>query len=406
NPLMRDLNKVKEFSARDYNARPTLLAEADCRRHAKKNMPGLGGTTSHSNQLAPAPPPMPPPPPPMPQYAPAPPRYQPLSPPRRHEHHDHYDPREAHHRSQWPESEYRRPPSRQRLADDGHGYASSASGSSNRRRAAARSSRGHPAKRRQKHPRGHDDEYEGRRPAREFRPREPQQGTRSRHRRRDEREYNHYDYDDYSDSYTSDGYDGWGSDAEGYDDARARRPVHGRRRSERHPRRSSPRRSSPHRSSPRRGRQEPDGRWAKPRQRVHTTVHRPRAGRLDDPRDDRSVLHMAARPARRGDNHDAGVPTSPPGIRPRSQLGRFLANIKRHTHAPSTPAARALAHGPGDLDPASDSDQAGRETPDAEPASAASDQASPSDTASLSPVPEHSALAQTTVPVDRAVVGT
>lgn len=73
NPLMRDLNKVKEFSSIDYSSRPTLLAEADSRRLAKRNMPGLGGTTCHSYQPEPE---LPmaaavPPPPPVPPSVPA-----------------------------------------------------------------------------------------------------------------------------------------------------------------------------------------------------------------------------------------------------------------------------------------------------------------------------------------------
>ncbi|KAJ1941879.1 hypothetical protein EC988_006644, partial [Linderina pennispora] len=50
NPLMRDLSKMKRFSTSDYATRPTLLAEADSRKVAKKAIPGLGGSSSHSFQ--------------------------------------------------------------------------------------------------------------------------------------------------------------------------------------------------------------------------------------------------------------------------------------------------------------------------------------------------------------------
>ncbi|KAJ2775427.1 hypothetical protein IWQ56_000065 [Coemansia nantahalensis] len=382
NPLMRDLNKVKEFSARDYASRPTLLAEADSRRLAKKTMPGLGGTTSHSIQQAVAPPP--PPPQPMQQYPPA--RYQPLSQPQQHEHHDHYDPhgdpREAHYRTPWPESECRRRPSRQRLAGDSHGYASSASESSTRRRGGAR---GQAQKRRQKHAFDHDSEYEARGPPREFRPREaPHQHTRSRRafggsrsRRRDDREYSHYDYDDDSDSYASGCYDECDGESNGYDDGYSRRPAHGRRRTER----------VPPRSSPRRRRTEMDSRWDKPPHRGRAATHRPRAGRLDDPRDDASIVHVAARPARRDDGAaDAGAPASQHAARPRSQLGRFLANIKRQARAPGPQAA------------AEDSEQDCGDSPDAASPPAGSDAASPSEAMSLSPVHAPAAM-------DQAVVG-
>ncbi|KAJ2823793.1 hypothetical protein IWW50_003626 [Coemansia erecta] len=319
NPLMRDINKAKEFSARDYSSRPTLLAEADSRRMAKKNMPGLGGTTCHSFQPEVV----------QPQQ-PLPDAYAPRSPPRPHGHRD-YDPYYAHR----PDAPHYTPPPRRHPDDMGHEYISSSSSTNNKRRPDFQSARGRTVKR---HSRYEDsyDHYDSRARAREFRQQEPQRrprgrGTLGRSRRRRHDDYDHYDYDDddYSDSYASDYYDEWDNDNY-YDDRVGERRGNGR----------SPQHRS--RGNPQRGTLRMDGgRWKQPhgrRDEAPEGHRRHRSSHLDDPRDSNGVVRAATRVV--GRHTPDAEPAGPPNARPRSQFGRMLANIKRHATVSKTPSPR------------------------------------------------------------------
>ncbi|KAJ2588403.1 hypothetical protein IWW49_003007 [Coemansia sp. RSA 1797] len=322
NPLMRDINKVKEFSARDYNSRPTLLAEADSRRLAKKNMPGLGGTTSHSFQPEVVQP--------VVQQQPPLEAYMPPSPSRPHGHRSYqghpndsyyaHQPEPVHYQSLSPHQ----PPSRH--YDD---YASPPP--STKHRSDARSSgRGRTTKRYQRYEDEYD-QYDDRAPVREFRQRVPHRQPRGRdtlersHRRHDERYYDHYDY---SDSYASDYYDELDDDYdECYDNRGGQRPL---------PRRATQYRP---RGAPRGEPRMYEGRRMHPhdhRDVVDEGLRKHRGAHLDDPRDSHSVVRAETRGANRqtaaeaSANPDAGTH----GATPRSQFGRMLANIKRHA-APS-----------------------------------------------------------------------
>ncbi|KAJ2452030.1 hypothetical protein EV183_003208 [Coemansia sp. RSA 2336] len=315
NPLMRDINKAKQFSAQDYTSRPTLLAEADSRRLAKRNMPGLGGTTCHSFQPEPMPVA-------QPQLAPS----DTYSPPQTpgHRNYPEYsrEPARHTHRSENPR---RRPSSRQLYDDPGYGYMSSSSSISNKRRSMRREAR----------PKRHDkydtyDRHFDRPPVNEFRHREHRgrsRGTLSRHlqkRRHHDPTYDYYDYDEYPDSFSSDYYDEWEGEYDCYEQ-------------ERHPHRRGSRGGPRHRMS------RPDGhrphrshKWDEARDghRRHRSAH------LDDPRDSNGIVLAATK--QRGQQDLANAAGSiAQGGRPRSQFGRILANMKRKSEA-SKPASPSM----------------------------------------------------------------
>ncbi|KAJ1864266.1 hypothetical protein LPJ78_003495 [Coemansia sp. RSA 989] len=320
NPLMRDINKAKQFSAQDYTSRPTLLAEADSRRLAKKNMPGLGGTTCHSFQPEPMPVA-------QPQLAPS----DTYSPPQTpgHRNYPEYsrEPPRHTHRSGNPR---RRPSSRQLYDDPDYGYMSSSSSISKK----------YPM-RREARPKRYDkhDAYGrhlDRPPANEFRYRERRgrsRGTLSRHlqkRRHHDPTYDYYDYDDeYPDSFCSDYYDEWEGE---YDDCYEQDRCPHRRGSRGGPRHRMPRLDGhrPHRSYKRDE--------ARDGHRRHRSAH------LDDPRDsNRIVLAATKQLGQQGMANAAGSIAQ--GGRPRSQFGRILANMKRKSEA-SKPASPSMSAEP------------------------------------------------------------
>ncbi|KAJ2157052.1 hypothetical protein GGF46_004766 [Coemansia sp. RSA 552] len=343
NPLMRDMNKAKEFSAKDYGSRPTLLAEADSRRQAKKNMPGLGGTTCHSFQPE-VQQQQPPPQPLQPSPSDA---YHPRSPSRphgrRHHHHgQNYDsPRgDAGHRTSSP---------RYHPDDPDHGYISSTSSVSRSRRHDGRDGRGRRGPRHAR--RDIYDHYDERPPPPEFRQRDPprrrSRGRDPYRRRREEQDYDHYDYSDYSDSYISEYDDEWDYDSDDYYDDHGpdprdmrRRPAHRRSRGD------DPR--GPARADDRRKKH-----FHERRNAMYEPRRKPRPARLDDPRDG----GIFAAPARRGQREEGaphpGMPAGAPDAQPRSQFGRMLANIKRHAtlSKPSSPKSTEQGESAAEEDP-------------------------------------------------------
>ncbi|KAJ2803516.1 hypothetical protein H4R20_002866 [Coemansia guatemalensis] len=351
NPLMRDLNKIKQFSAKDYSSRPTLLAEVDSRQLAKRNMPGLGGSTCHSFQ-----PEVPPPPPmqsqPQQQYSSA--GYHSSPPARPQDHHDHdtyySHPHDPHYTSRRPDPARRKHASRQDSYEKARGYSFSSSNSRNKHRAESKSDRGRSSRKHRDQGRGRDtygSEYEER-PAREFRQRKPRQRSRGRssrgrshHKHYDERDYDHFDYDDYSDSYASEYYDEWVCNSDdSYDDR-----IDDARR--------YPRRSSKYRSRDGTGREAArpdDGRRRKQRHGGHSDAHdawrKPRRARLDDPRDNNRVVSVATKAmARQRAAMGPEQAIDPQAVRPRSQFGRMLANIKQSAPATRTPSVKSSVKG-------------------------------------------------------------
>ncbi|KAJ2121951.1 hypothetical protein IW147_003853 [Coemansia sp. RSA 720] len=323
NPLMCDINKAKEFSARDYNTRPTLLAEADSRRLAKKNMPGLGGTTCHSFQPEVVQP--------IVQQQPPLEAYMPPSPSRPHGHRNYqghpHDPYYAHQ----PEPAHYQSPSHH-YDDMDRNYASPSPNIKHRSdvRSGGRG-RGRTTKRHQRYEDEYD-QYDDRAPVREFRQRVPHRQPRGRdalgrsHRRHDERYYDHYDY---SDSYASDYYDELDDDYdECYGNRGGQRPL--------------PRRATQYwpRGTPRGEPRMYEGRRTHPhghRDVVDEGLRKHRGAHLDDPRDSNSVVRAATRGADRQTAAEVCDPVASAGTHgatPRSQFGRMLANIKRHA-APS-----------------------------------------------------------------------
>ncbi|KAJ2665364.1 hypothetical protein IWW48_000253 [Coemansia sp. RSA 1200] len=368
NPLMRDLNKIKEFSAKDYTARPTLLAEVDSRMLAKKNIPGLGGSASHSYQ---------------PQAQP---QAQAQVQPQAHAHgqkqahgrHPHsptgrhrqinnsdqfgYDRRpersnpdyyDRHYSSHRHDQGFENLSSYQNLYAMCNDNASVSSGGSSKRNMDMRGIRGGEGrehKRRHRHDhRGnaHGSEYGDGMPLREFRRTDarspPPRGYRTlgRHYRRYRDDYYHeqYDFDDVSDMYASDYYDEWeGNDHEGYYGDDSVEYAHHRRH-------------TVHRKSHRRQRAERRraGSQMKPPQRHYRdeslVEHRggPRKKlpmHLDDPRGSNGFTFRAAaaapESAERTNSFDSQSPSQSSLIsitraKPRSQFGRMLANIKQRS---------------------------------------------------------------------------
>ncbi|KAJ2852558.1 hypothetical protein IWW36_000187 [Coemansia brasiliensis] len=322
NPLMRDINKVKQFSARDYTSRPTLLAEADSRRMAKKNMPGLGGTTCHSFQPEPMPVS-------QPQLAPS----DMYSPPQTPSHRNYpeyaRDPQRHAHRS---ETSRRRPPSRQPYDDVGHGYMTSSSSISNKRQSMRREAR---PKRHGKYNDAYDRHID--RPSmNEFRHRERSgrsRSTLSRHlqkRRHHDQTYDYYEYDDdYPDSLGSDYYDEWEGD---YDDCYEQERYSRRRSSRGSPRRRMSRLDG--------HRQHYSRKWDYEMRSGH---RRHRSAHLDDPRDSNGIVLAATKQLNQQNMANASsFIAQAQSNRPRSQFGRILANMKRKTEA-SKPASPSLS---------------------------------------------------------------
>ncbi|KAJ2757616.1 hypothetical protein H4S06_003094, partial [Coemansia sp. BCRC 34490] len=370
NPLMRDLNKIKEFSAKDYTARPTLLAEVDSRMLAKKNIPGLGGSASHSYQ---------------PQVqAQAQPQAHAQAQPQghaqkqsqgRHLHSptgrhrqinnsdqfgydrrpersnpDYYDRHYGPHRH---DQGFENSSSYQNLYGAYNDNASVSSGGSSKRNMDMRDVRGGEGrehKRRHRHDhRGnaYGSEYGDGMPLREFRRTDarspPPRGYRTLgrhyHRYRDDYYHEQYDFDDASDMYASDCYDEWeGNDHEGY---------YGDESVEY----SRNRRHTVHRKSHRRQRAERGraGAQMKPPQRHFRdegpVEHRGSSRKmppmhLDDPRGSNGFTFRAAaagaasESAERKNSFDSQSPSqssllSVTRAKPRSQFGRMLANIKQ-----------------------------------------------------------------------------
>ncbi|KAJ2908939.1 hypothetical protein GGI21_002382, partial [Coemansia aciculifera] len=350
NPLMRDINKLKSFSAKDYTARPTLLAEVDSRQLAKKSMPGLGGTTSHSYQPAI---------PPTAQQQPQQPLPLPLEqqhiPFRAHEQADYRDQVDHYPRPDRYEVPYDQHRSRscQNFAEDDDDYSSVSSRNSNRRYHDSKRAGGGGHKSRR--PRRHDHAYDNdkslvhrSRDSRQIPPPPSSHGRRALgrrpQRRHNSRYHEHYDYEERSEAYARDNYDDFDDeDDEEYDerygDRYDRRPAgpgyHGRHDSQRRPRLAD--------MYADRSRRDP--RWTPPyhgRGRDDYHHGRPRFAHLDDPRDGDSIIIRTSRPPTgKGGSSDSESLLVLEHGKPRSQFGRILANLKRQAapFAPMSPTA-------------------------------------------------------------------
>ncbi|KAJ1901155.1 hypothetical protein LPJ66_000974 [Kickxella alabastrina] len=375
NPLMRDINKIKEFSAKDYNSRPTLLAEADTRRLAMKNIPGLGGSTCHSFQpKAPSPQLQPaaiyqhqPPQPPQPQQGDQSHRYN-------RDHAEYQEHARGPHRFDLP---YHRSSSCQNLETTNYECSSVYSGVSNGRNYASSKGIRNPTKQKhqnyypqkqqeQQKSRGrydraesfHNSEYEDRHSVREFRQTEPPRSSRSRPRtdgrRRqghpEERHYEYYEYNEYSDEYLSDGFNEWDEDEyDRHNNSEGAGRL--RRRAAQRRNRGDMRsdygqdygqdygRSNGARNGPRRDVK--GGIIRDMRQVSRIPVH------LDDPRDSIDMLpRVIHREGRRSISTESEASEGSRHGMPRSQFGRMLANIKRRVTISSTSSINA----PADID--------------------------------------------------------
>ncbi|KAJ2828100.1 hypothetical protein FBU31_002996 [Coemansia sp. 'formosensis'] len=354
NPLMRDINKLKSFSAKDYTTRPTLLAEADSRQLAKKNMPGLGGATSHSYQPEVPPPIQQQPPPPLPE-----PQHQQHQSFRPHDQGDYRDQADHYPRSNRYEAPHHsRSRSCQVYDDEDNDYSSVSSRTSGRRHTSARRNGDHGPTRRHRHDHAdntYGSEY-GERPrhreSRQMPPPPSSHGRRALEQRRQPRRndryhehYEHYDYEDRSERYARDYYDDYDDDEEfderygdRYDHQQAgpgfarRRDAQGRTRT----------------SDMRMGRARAEAVWASPygsrgsMPGRHGHYGRPRLVRLDDPRDADSIIIRSSPPhtSKAGSSDSESLLVLEHG-KPRSQFGRILANLKRQTagFAPVSPKA-------------------------------------------------------------------
>ncbi|KAJ1860722.1 hypothetical protein LPJ73_001266 [Coemansia sp. RSA 2703] len=336
---MRDLNKIKEFSARDYNARPTLLAEADSRKLAKKNMPGLGGTTCHSFQPVVAPPS----PPPQSQHG------QRASRRGGREYPEYQGHSHDRHRS---DTAYRRQSSR-------HNHDDAASLSSSRSSRGQRAHRQHRSRypdnnRYDQSGSAYNSDYEDYPSGREFRRVDsPSRSRRSSNRdsRRGRRghandhHYDYYDCDEFSDEYYSDEYDDLN-----------RREAGGRHGSPSNSAKGLRRRAAQRRTygDSHTGKDNDFGRsdrsWKQTsRNDRKGNGHRDARRRpvapvyLDDPRNNSDILppsgHRAARDSISDDSDSADIPRN---SKPRSQFGRFLENIKRNAIVSETSSGTAL----------------------------------------------------------------
>ncbi|KAJ2883934.1 hypothetical protein H4R27_002432 [Coemansia aciculifera] len=359
NPLMRDINKLKDFSAKDYTTRPTLLAEVDSRQQARKNMPGLGGTTSHSYQPEAPPPiqqqPLPPLPEPQPQ------QHQSFRPHDQGEYRDHHDQANHYPRPNRYEASYHnRSRSCQIFDDEDNDYSSVSSRTSGHRRHGAGRNGSHGPTRRHRYDHvdnAYGSEYGERLRRREFRQVAPPPSSHDRRvveqRRQPRRnaryyEYEHHDYEERSETYARDYYDDLDDD-EDFDerygdryDHRLADPGSARRRDAQR---------QPCASDVRVGRARGEARWASPyssrgnthgRHGYHT---RPRLVHLDDPRDgDSVIIRSSPPPIGKASGSDSESLLVLEHGKPRSQFGRILANLKRQTTGFTPMSPKATVH--------------------------------------------------------------
>ncbi|KAJ2470882.1 hypothetical protein GGI02_002644 [Coemansia sp. RSA 2322] len=343
NPLMRDINKLKDFSAKDYSARPTLLAEADTRRLAMKSIPGLGGSTCHS--------------------------YQPEEPPSTQQQHtqqqhtqqqhtqhqqqprssgarDYHDIDDHYARPNRYEASYHRSQSCHNLEDEDNDGSSTSSYIGNRHHQGSRGGGGgRVPKRQHHHERGNNayrSEYSERASVREHRQMPSPRSSHGRraldrrhYPRRDNQYYEYYDYDEYSEPYASDYDNEWDEERESnprhgrhYEGRIADMDLSGRRAAHRRPRAdvytTRGRDNTAWESQHRAGRHAPPG---------HGGYHRrPRLARLDDPRDGDSIVIRSTHPpmSKAAGSSDSESLLVLEHGKPRSQFGRILANLKRH----------------------------------------------------------------------------
>ncbi|KAJ2493824.1 hypothetical protein IWW37_000210 [Coemansia sp. RSA 2050] len=352
---MRDINKLKSFSAKDYTARPTLLAEVDSRQQAKKNMPGLGGTTSHSYQPEVPPPIQQQPQPPMPE-----PQHQQYQPFRPHDQADYRDPADHYPRSNIYEAPYHSRSRSCRIFDDEENdYSSVSSRTSGQRYHGVRRSGASGPMRRHRY--DHVDntygsEYGERLRHRELRQMAPPPSSHSRRmleqRRQPHRSnryydhHEHYDYEERSERYARDYYNDFDDYEEfderysdHYDHRRASSGLARRRDAQRRPRASDVRVGCTTRG---------EVGWASSystrgmNHGRHGYHSRPRVVRLDDPRDGDSIIFRSSpAPSGKGDSSDSESLLVLEHGKPRSQFGRILATLKRQTtgFAPLSPKA-------------------------------------------------------------------
>ncbi|KAJ2108191.1 hypothetical protein GGI16_001231 [Coemansia sp. S142-1] len=361
NPLMRDINKLKSFSAKDYTSRPTLLAEVDSRQQARKNMPGLGGTTSHSYQPEVPPPiqqqPLPPLPEPQPQ------QHQSFRQHDQGEYRDHRDQGDHYPRPNRYEASYHnRSRSCQIFDDEENDHSSVSSHTSGQRYHGAGRNGSHGPMRRHRY--DHVDNTYGSEYGERLRHRENRQvapppsshGRRVLEQRRQPRrnaryyeQYEHHDYEERSETYARDYYDDLDDDEE-FDERYGGRYDHRLASS------GSARRRDAHRDAQRRpcasdvrvGRTRGEAGWASPySSRGSTHVrhgyhNRSRLVHLDDPRDgDSIVIRSSPPPTGKTSGSDSESLLVLEHGKPRSQFGRILANLKRQTtgFAPMSPKA-------------------------------------------------------------------
>ncbi|KAJ2703709.1 hypothetical protein H4218_000175 [Coemansia sp. IMI 209128] len=358
NPLMRDINKLKSFSAKDYTSRPTLLAEVDSRQQAKKNMPGLGGTTSHSYQPE-APPPTQQPQPPMPE-----PQYQQYQPFRPHDHADYRDPADHYPRSNIYEAPYHNRSRSGRIFDDEENdYSSVSSRTSGLRHHETRRGGGSGPMRRHRY--DHVDntygsEYGERLRSREQRQMAPPPSSHSRRvveqrrqprrsNRYHEEHHERYDYEGRSDRYARDYYDDYDDDEEFderyndyYDHRRASSGLARRHDAQRRPHASDIRVGRTNRSEVGWASSYSTRGIAHGRHGYHS---RPRVVRLDDPRDGDSIIFRSSpAPSGKGDSSDSESLLVLEHGKPRSQFGRILATLKRQTTGLAPLSPKATVH--------------------------------------------------------------
>ncbi|KAJ1671830.1 hypothetical protein GGF38_000506 [Coemansia sp. RSA 25] len=349
NPLMRDINKLKNFSAKDYTAGPTLLAEVDSRQQAKRNLPGLGGATSHSYQ-----PEILPPAPQLQQPLPPPPEPQHQQPYRPYDQADYRDQVEHYPRPDRYEASYHHHRSRscQNFDEEDVDYSSVSSRTSGWRYHGAKHGGGHKPKKSHRYDHAYGSEHGAMQRAREFRQMASPPSSHDRRaperrhqRRQDDRYYERYGYEERPEAYAREYYDEFDDDDElderygGRYDHRPTGPDYPRRRdAQRRPRIADVRvdraRHDPIWTPPYHGRGSASGR--------HGYHSRPQLANLDDPRDGDSIIIRSSRPptGKAGSSDSESLLVLEHG-KPRSQFGRILANLKRQTapFAPMSPKA-------------------------------------------------------------------
>ncbi|KAJ2331130.1 hypothetical protein GGI00_003394 [Coemansia sp. RSA 2681] len=350
NPLMRDINKLKDFSAKDYTAGPTLLAEVDSRQQAKRNLPGLGGATSHSYQ-----PEILPPAPQLQQPLPPPPEPQHQQPYRPYDQADYRDQVEHYPRPDRYEASYHHHRSRscQNFDEEDVDYSSVSSRTSGWRYHGAKHGGGHKPKKSHRYDHAYGSEHGAMQRAREFRQMASPPSSHGRRapewrhqRRQDDRHYERYGYEERPEAYAREYYDEFDDDDDELDeryggryDHRPTGPDYPRRRdAQRRPRIDDVRvdraRHEPIWTPPYHGRGSASGR--------HGYHSRPQLANLDDPRDGDSIIIRSSRPptGKAGSSDSESLLVLEHG-KPRSQFGRILANLKRQTapFAPMSPKA-------------------------------------------------------------------